>query len=109
MYTACVFSAASTLVFIFVTRFSVSEIRDENPTFVVPALLALSWVVGGIDGAKAAVDAKVPDYLVELLQSPSSGVRNWSCQLIGRLVYHQSIALAILGVIPWERLVSFLS
>ncbi|KAJ7859116.1 armadillo-type protein [Mycena leptocephala] len=86
-----------------------SFLRDENPTFVVPALLALSWVVGGIDGAKAAVDAKVPDYLVELLQSPSSGVRNWSCQLIGRLVYHQSIALAILGVIPWERLVSFLS
>lgn len=90
-------------------RFSVSEIRDENLGFVVPALLALSWVVAGIDGAKATVDAKVPDYLVELLQSPSSGVRRWSCHLIGRLVYHQSIAPAILKVIPWEHLVSFLS
>lgn len=109
VYAPCVFAAASILVFIFVARFSVSEIRDENQGFVVPALLALSWIIAGIDGAKATIDAKVPDYLVELLQSQSSGVRKWSCQLIGRLAYHQSIALAILGVIPWERLVSFLS
>ncbi|KAJ7782220.1 armadillo-type protein [Mycena maculata] len=110
VYATCVLPAAHILVFISVTRFSLSTIRDENQGFViVPALRALSWVVSGIDGAKAIVDVKVPEYIVELLESPNSKVRSWSCQLIGRLVYHQSLAPAILEVIPWERLVSFLS
>jgi hypothetical protein len=110
-------------------RFSPSN-SDEDSEVIVEATWALSEIAQWLDGAQAIVDAKALDHVlispkpdisfdkatnyerlvVILLESPKSEVREWTCQLVGRLASHYSTAPAIfeLELKPCVRLVSLL-
>jgi hypothetical protein len=68
----------------------------------------LAQVAAWPNGAQAAVNANVVDHLTELLRSPSVEVQKASCILIRELVYHDSIAPAVLTMNPCVLLVSLL-
>ena len=59
---------------------------------------ALSEIAFWPDGAQAALEAKTLDHVVELLQSPQSGVRQWMCWMVGNFAGHESTAVAVLGL-----------
>lgn len=61
-----------------------------------------------VDGAQAAIDAKVLNSVLELLGSPNSDVRKWASLLTGNLASHESTAPAILGVNPHLQLVGLM-
>jgi hypothetical protein len=71
-------------------------------------MYALSWIAFWPDGAQAALEAKTLDHVTELLQSPESGVRKWTCGTVGRFAMHESTAMAILGLKPCPQLVGLL-
>jgi hypothetical protein len=84
--------------------------RDEDHTVISKVVNALAQVATWPDGAQAAINAKVVDYLTvtELLQSPSVEVQKASCILIQELVNHDSIAPAVLTINPCVPLASLL-
>ncbi|KAJ7821392.1 armadillo-type protein [Mycena olivaceomarginata] len=73
------------------------------------AIYALSQIARWIDGAKVVVNAKVPDYVLPLLESPNPDTRRWACMLMGNLTSHESTARAILELNLSVQLVSLLS
>ncbi|KAF7350423.1 hypothetical protein MVEN_01347300 [Mycena venus] len=105
----------------------VSLWRNEESEVIMGAMWALAQVAQWLDGAQAIVDAKVLDHvlispnqdisvakpsdyerlLLILLESPRSEVKEWTCQLLGRLASHYSTAPAIFEVElkPCTRLV----
>ncbi|KAF7350485.1 hypothetical protein MVEN_01354100 [Mycena venus] len=102
----------------------------EDSGIIAKATYALSQIAHWTDGAQAILDAKilehvlispmpgvsphkVSDYerpLLKILGSLRSTVREWACELIGRLASHNSTAPAIfeLELKPFTRLVSLL-
>ncbi|KAJ7850060.1 armadillo-type protein [Mycena olivaceomarginata] len=85
----------------------VSLLGDED-SLVCPAMCALSQITRWEDGAKAAVDAKVLDYVLPLLESPNQETQRWTCVLTGHLACHGSTAPAILKLNISVLLVSLL-
>jgi hypothetical protein len=71
-------------------------------------MYALSWIAIWPDGALAALEAKTLDHIAELLQSPQSGVQQWTCWMVGRFAKHKSTAVAVLGLKPCPQLVGLL-
>ncbi|KAF8196748.1 armadillo-type protein [Mycena galopus ATCC 62051] len=68
------------------------------------AAYALSQIARWLDGAQAMVEAKAADHILLLLESSNSAVREWTCEIIGRLAGHKTTALAILQ--PCVRILS---
>ncbi|KAJ7051427.1 armadillo-type protein [Mycena amicta] len=86
----------------------VGLLRDQPVEVIEAAMHALSQIVFWPDGVHAARAAKTLDYLSELLQSPASGVRKWTCWTVGRFSMHQSTSVAVLRLNPCPQLVSLL-
>ncbi|KAF7360360.1 hypothetical protein MVEN_00765700 [Mycena venus] len=81
-----------------------SLLRDQVS---LSATSALSSIAQRLEGAPAIV-AKMLDHFLELLESPSSDAKRWTCILLGKLVRHESIMLAILESKACVRLASLL-
>ncbi|KAJ7479254.1 armadillo-type protein [Mycena latifolia] len=73
-------------------------LRDTNLDIVQKAAEALFCIAKSPEGAQAAVDAHVLDYVADLLLSPNAGVRQWTCKLLVRLASNKSTVTAIVGV-----------
>jgi len=86
----------------------VACLGDENVGVVQSAMYALSEIAGWSDGVQAIVDAKAVDHVLALLESRRSGVREWTCELVGRLARDPSTATAVLKLKPYEPLVYLL-
>jgi hypothetical protein len=71
-------------------------------------MYALSELSSWPDGAQAALEAKTLDHVTELLQSPQSRVRSWTCRMVGSFAKHESTAVAVLGLKPCPPLVGLL-
>ncbi|KAJ7478414.1 armadillo-type protein [Mycena latifolia] len=87
----------------------VSLIRGDNPIVVEHATKALYYIARSPGGAEAAVDANVLDFVVELLESPNTEVRRWTCELLGELSNQKSTAASVLAATPCAQLVSTLN
>ncbi|KAJ7924085.1 armadillo-type protein [Mycena leptocephala] len=72
-------------------------LRGKNVDVTAGAMYALSQVARSVDGAQAAVRAKVLGHVVDFFESPSAEVRRWSCRLVGNLVRHETTAPAVLA------------
>jgi hypothetical protein len=71
-------------------------------------MYALSQIALWPDGAQAALEAKTLDHVADLLQSPQSEVRQWTCWMVGRFSKHEYTAMAVLGLKPCPQLVGLL-
>jgi len=88
-------------------RFSFS-ISDEDPRVIEGATYALSQIARWSDGAQAIVEAKALDYVLMLLESQRPTIREWTCELLGRLVCHESSVPMVLELQACVRLVCLL-
>jgi hypothetical protein len=61
-------------------------------------MYALYEISSWPDGAQAALEAKTLDHVAELLESPQSGVQQWTRWMVGRFAKHESTAVALLGL-----------
>ncbi|KAJ7753644.1 armadillo-type protein [Mycena maculata] len=86
----------------------VSLLRHKDAEIIHRATYALSEISQWPNGAQAAVDAKVLDYIEELFTSSNEMVQRWACTLVGDLASHVSIAPAVLTARPCIPLVSLL-
>ncbi|KAJ6592551.1 armadillo-type protein [Mycena capillaripes] len=86
----------------------VSLLHDRNPTVTESAAQALYRITISPEGAQAAVDANVLEYIAELLSSPNNSVRKWMCHILGELAHHETTASAVLSAKPCQPLVSLL-
>jgi hypothetical protein len=60
------------------------------------------------NGVQAVLEAKTLDHVMELLQSPQSGLRKWTCWTVGNFARHESTAVAVLGLKSCPQLVGLL-
>lgn len=85
-----------------------SWFSEKEEKVVKEAAGALSQIARWPDGAEAIVEAKALNHVLELLGSPSKEVQRMSCELVGHLTLHESIAPDILELKPCAQLVSLL-
>ncbi|KAJ7215373.1 armadillo-type protein [Mycena pura] len=69
---------------------------DDHESVIEQAVYALCKITQSTDGADAAVEAKVLDRVVELLDSSNEGILSFTCQLVATLAMQESTALAVL-------------
>ncbi|KAJ6523396.1 armadillo-type protein [Mycena vulgaris] len=81
---------------------------DGSFDVIGSAAYALSSIAKSPEGAQAAVNAQVLDRTTELLGAPNTLVRRWTCETVGNLAQHKSIASAVMDVNPCHKLVSLL-
>ncbi|KAJ7443568.1 armadillo-type protein [Mycena latifolia] len=86
----------------------VSLLRDQDPVVVERSARTLSRIARVEEGAHAVVDAKVLDYVEELLDSPNTMVCLWTSKILAELARHGAIVPAILAVNPCPQLVSLM-
>ncbi|KAJ7697856.1 armadillo-type protein [Mycena rosella] len=82
-------------------------LREENPSVIESAVEALCWIAQWPDGAKNVVDAHMLYYVGDLLESPSSEVRRWTCLTLGTLASRESTSTSTV-ILCADRLVSLL-
>ncbi|KAJ7079841.1 armadillo-type protein [Mycena epipterygia] len=58
--------------------------------------------------ARAVAHSPVFDRVMDLLESPDSEIRRWTCKIVGNLVFHESLAGAIMTRTLCVKLVSLL-
>ncbi|KAJ7479131.1 armadillo-type protein [Mycena latifolia] len=71
--------------------------RHENSEVVESAAKVLSLISSSPGGALATVDANVLECVHTLLQSPNTGVRKWTFDMLRELVRHATTAEAAVG------------
>ncbi|KAF7370873.1 hypothetical protein MSAN_00721100 [Mycena sanguinolenta] len=86
----------------------VSLLKNDDSELVESATYALCHIARWADGAQAVVTADAADHILTLLESPRPGIREWTCQLVGRLASHKHIVPTILELDPCAKIVSFL-
>jgi hypothetical protein len=64
--------------------------------------------VASIEEAQDVVDSVVFRGVTELLQAKSATIRQWTCELLGRVAVYKSTVTVVLGLRPCVQLVSFL-
>ena len=84
--------------------------RDK---YVAPAtkkviLVELRHRATSVEEANTVVDSVVFRAVPTLLLNPNATVRDWTCEILGRLAVHESAAMAILGLQPCDQVVSLL-
>ncbi|KAF7350458.1 hypothetical protein MVEN_01351300 [Mycena venus] len=84
-------------------------LSDKDYGVVDGAAHALSQIGRSLEGAQAIVDAGALGHVLELLESPSSTIRKWTCKLVGNLAWHHSTRTAVLALKPFQALVTLLS
>ncbi|KAJ6485870.1 armadillo-type protein [Mycena sanguinolenta] len=86
----------------------VSSLNNDDSELVESATYALCDIARWADGAQAVVNANAGDHILPLLESPRLGVREWTCELVGRLASHKHTVPTILELNPCAKIVSFL-
>ncbi|KAJ7479231.1 armadillo-type protein [Mycena latifolia] len=95
------------LVRVKLCRMLVSLLRDENLDVVEQALHGLCYIIAKSSrGAQAVVDANVLDCIADLLESPSTLARSWTCAILHQLSSDETTATAVLDRNPCEKLFS---
>ncbi|KAJ6580136.1 armadillo-type protein [Mycena vulgaris] len=84
----------------------VSLLSGRDPRIIESATYALSWITQSRDGAQAAVDANMLNWIGDLLQTPNSRVRRWKYRILGHLAFHESTEMTTPGLNPHMRRVS---
>ncbi|KAJ7826840.1 armadillo-type protein [Mycena leptocephala] len=85
----------------------VGLLRDQPVEVIEAAMYALDDISSWPDGVQAALEAKILDHVAELLESPQSGVQQWTCGMVGSFARHESTAMAVLGLKPCPQLIAF--
>jgi hypothetical protein len=67
-----------------------SPFRDPEPSVVDSALRALASIALQAAGAAAVCEAGAPERFDQLLESSDSGVRKWTCYLLGNIARFDS-------------------
>ncbi|KAK7031430.1 armadillo-type protein [Favolaschia claudopus] len=67
-------------------------LHDADPVVVGAAAYALSEIAPWLDKEKVSVDAETLGRILELLRSPNSDVRRWTCRLVGRFAQYGLVA-----------------
>ncbi|KAJ7142059.1 armadillo-type protein [Mycena crocata] len=83
-------------------------LREHNMSVIKNSISVLAKIAREPDGAKAVVDAKVLDIVPELLETPNDQVRQFTCNMLGRLVKHKSTLEAVLSANLCIRLIAVL-
>ncbi|KAJ7438422.1 armadillo-type protein [Mycena latifolia] len=83
-------------------------LNNENLDVTKSAVLAIARLARSLEAAQAAIDANVLDYVPDLLRSPDTRVRGWTCGMLASLAAHNSIRGAIVGIKPCPQLISLL-
>ncbi|KAJ7195749.1 armadillo-type protein [Mycena pura] len=86
----------------------VSLLHDENDFVIRAAIYALANQAQWSEGARAVITANTLAHLSKLLESSDANTRMWTCNLVGNLAIHETSMPVILGVNPFERIVSHL-
>ncbi|KAJ7478331.1 armadillo-type protein [Mycena latifolia] len=87
----------------------VSLLHDKHLGVTESAAKALAWLAKSLEGAQAAIDANVLDYVPDLLRCSNTGVREWTCAVLAELAGHDSVRGAMASVMPCPQLVSLLN
>ncbi|KAJ7658572.1 armadillo-type protein [Mycena rosella] len=83
-------------------------LHDANSEVIEDAVEALCRIAYSSRGAQAVVDAKVLDYVSDLLGSPVTGIQRWTCELLGALAHEELTVSSVLRENPYQQLVSLL-
>ncbi|KAF7350424.1 Armadillo repeat-containing protein 3 [Mycena venus] len=98
-------SPASAVLELWPCKQLVTLLRDEDCGVVEWAAYALSQIARPVE----AIDARVLDFVQALLESPSPGVRKWTCLLVGNLTCHEFIRSRVLALKPYTQIVHLLA
>jgi hypothetical protein len=69
-------------------------ISARNFKVIQSAVQTLHRISGLSEGAQAAVDANVLEYVPKLLESANAQVRKWTCDMLEALARHETTARA---------------
>ncbi|KAJ7652246.1 armadillo-type protein, partial [Mycena rosella] len=75
----------------------VELLNHKNVEVLETAVCALAYLTQWPDGAQAAVSPEILSCLVKLLDSPNSGIRRWTCLILGDAAQHQATEMAVSG------------
>ncbi|KAF7350407.1 hypothetical protein MVEN_01345500 [Mycena venus] len=87
----------------------VSLLSDKDSEIARGAAHALSQIGRSSDGTQVIVDARVLDFILGSLESPSHSIRKWTCVLVGNLAYNKSTRASVLALKPFQALMPLLS
>ncbi|KAJ7742283.1 armadillo-type protein [Mycena metata] len=71
----------------------VSLLRDDTRNVQRKALYALSKMTHWFHGAQAVIDAKILEYVPDILDWSDAQAREWTCEMLGNLAYHGHISV----------------
>jgi hypothetical protein len=83
-------------------------ISDKDSQVIEWATYALVQIARRSDSVQAIVEAKALDRVLVLLESQSPKIREWTCELVGRLAYGESTVPTVLELKACVRLVCLL-
>lgn len=66
---------------------------DADNNVLERAASALNWITRSAEDAQDVIKAGVLSLLQDLLQSPNSGAREWTCELLGKLMHYEPDAV----------------
>ncbi|KAJ7342353.1 armadillo-type protein [Mycena albidolilacea] len=81
---------------------------DSTAAVADNAVYALAKIAFWVHGSAAVVEAGALQRLNGLAQSPIPGVRRWTCEMLGHLTHHQSIAICLMEINSYYKLVTLL-
>ncbi|KAF7369624.1 hypothetical protein MVEN_00293200 [Mycena venus] len=83
----------------------VNLLRDSEPSVVESAVRALAFIASQANGALAVCEAGAPEAFDQLLESSESGIRNWTCNLLGDIARFETTETAAWNVHRCRKLV----
>ncbi|KAJ7852428.1 armadillo-type protein [Mycena leptocephala] len=78
-------------------EYLVSLLNSGNLKTIESAAETLYRICGSFQGAQAAVDANVLEYVAKLLGSPNEEVRKWTCDMLETLARHEITTRVTVG------------
>ncbi|KAJ7831486.1 armadillo-type protein [Mycena leptocephala] len=78
-------------------EYLVSLLNSGNLKTIESAAETLYRICGSFQGAQAAVDANVLEYVAKLLGSPNEEVRKWTCDMLEELARHEITTRVTVG------------
>ncbi|KAJ7037105.1 armadillo-type protein [Mycena alexandri] len=81
---------------------------DRHAKVTEHATYALGVIAEWPDSAQAAVDARILDYLPELLETSNNEVRRLTCTVLGNLAHHEVTVGRVISEVPWVQLMALL-
>ncbi|KAJ7928160.1 armadillo-type protein [Mycena leptocephala] len=76
----------------------ISLLRDRSHRVIESAAHTICGIATSPEGAQAAVDANVLEWVAELVSSPNASVRGWGWEILKQLARHETTASVSAGV-----------